>query len=610
MLSALEKIPTPKEAANWGNPIEFMKHGLPPFPLEALPSWLGRVSEELAIFTQTPLDLPALVALSVVSLACAKRLRIEVRTGYSEPANLYLAVAMEPGNRKSSVFSTLTAPVEEFEREKVEETQDSVAKKLSEERILASALKHKEKQAAEATDQAERDECSDEAQHLAVELEELRRKLPVSPRFITDDATPEKLASLLKEQGGRVAILSAEGGVFDMMAGRYNQGISNLDVYLKGHAGDVLRVDRQSRAPEFVQEPSLTIGVTIQPEVLRGLFEKKEFRGKGLLARFLYSIPQSLLGRRLVSPPEVTQETSALYRQKIKGLLSLPLSSSETPLVKLSTSARTALWQFQEEIEPQLSQDGELATIQDWAGKIVGAVVRLAGLLHAADLSPLLPWESPISETTMENAITLGRYFIAHAQAAFAEMGADPLVEDAKRALRWIEKNGQETFTKRTAFEGLKGKYKRVTDLDPILELLTQHEFIRPKEAPTKEGPGRRPSQVYEVNPNFKGLSHYSHYSHNPPPKKVQSELPSQTANNANCAISNPNLETSALPVSEVSSARKLAEETRPTLAHKKDWEIKSLTNRVVGRIEGGDNPNTAWAIEIQCDQESAEAPI
>ena len=38
----------------------------------------------------------------------------------------------------------------------------------------------------------------------------------------------------LAEQGGRIALLSDEGGVFDMMAGRYaRQGILNLDVYLK-----------------------------------------------------------------------------------------------------------------------------------------------------------------------------------------------------------------------------------------------------------------------------------------------------------------------------------------------------------------------------------------
>jgi hypothetical protein len=38
------------------------------------------------------------------------------------------------------------------------------------------------------------------------------------------------------------ALLSPEGDVFDQMAGRYNQQAGpNLGVYLKGHAGDLLK---------------------------------------------------------------------------------------------------------------------------------------------------------------------------------------------------------------------------------------------------------------------------------------------------------------------------------------------------------------------------------
>jgi replicative DNA helicase len=49
---------------------------------------------------------------------------------------------------------------------------------------------------------------------------------------------------------GRIALLSPEGDVFDQMAGRYNQQVGpNLGVYLKGHAGDLLKVDRRGRPP-------------------------------------------------------------------------------------------------------------------------------------------------------------------------------------------------------------------------------------------------------------------------------------------------------------------------------------------------------------------------
>ena len=45
---------------------------------------------------------------------------------------------------------------------------------------------------------------------------------PELPRLIADDVTAEKLASLMTANAGRLGILSPEGGIFAMMAGRYS----------------------------------------------------------------------------------------------------------------------------------------------------------------------------------------------------------------------------------------------------------------------------------------------------------------------------------------------------------------------------------------------------
>ncbi len=41
--------------------------------------------------------------------------------------------------------------------------------------------------------------------------------IPAYPRLVADDVTPEALVSLLCEQGGRMAVMSAEGDLFDIM---------------------------------------------------------------------------------------------------------------------------------------------------------------------------------------------------------------------------------------------------------------------------------------------------------------------------------------------------------------------------------------------------------
>jgi hypothetical protein len=113
--------------------------------------------------------------------------------------------------------------------------------------------------------------------------------VPVLPRLIADDITVEAAASLLAEQNGRLAVLSAEGGIFATLAGRYSSGQPNLEVFLKGHAGDLLRVDRKGRPAEHIPQPALTLGLAVQPEVLRDIARMPGFRGRGLLARILYS---------------------------------------------------------------------------------------------------------------------------------------------------------------------------------------------------------------------------------------------------------------------------------------------------------------------------------
>jgi len=117
--------------------------------------------------------------------------------------------------------------------------------------------------------------------------------IPVAPRLIADDISPERVATLLHEHGGRMALLSAEGTLFELMAGRYSNSVPNFDIYLKGHAGDTIRVDRVKRAPEYVDAPGLSVGITIQPDVLRALSTTPGFRGRGLLGRFLYTVPPS-----------------------------------------------------------------------------------------------------------------------------------------------------------------------------------------------------------------------------------------------------------------------------------------------------------------------------
>ena len=81
-----------------------------------------------------------------------------------------------------------------------------------------------------------------------------------------------------------MSIISAEGGVFDIFAGQYNKSGTNIDIVLKAHAGDSIRVDRIGRESERVDNPCLTMVISLQDRVVTELFTNDQFRGRGLVA--------------------------------------------------------------------------------------------------------------------------------------------------------------------------------------------------------------------------------------------------------------------------------------------------------------------------------------
>jgi replicative DNA helicase len=428
----------------------------------------------------------------------------------------------------------VTAPLKSFEQTQSTQLRPRIAAAQSQIEINKKRLANLQSQAASAS--------ADESHNIALEAGALAKeiadtKLPTLPRLIASDTTAEKLASLLAEQDGRMAILSAEGDVFEVMAGRYSggKGAGNFAVYLQGHSGDDLTIDRVQRPTQNVKRPALTMGLAVQPDVIQGLANKKGFRDRGLLGRFLYALPTSFVGRRNIDAPSMPTCVRDAYHRKVLTLLGLPFnlnSHGDREVFKLQmVPAAYSRWvAFANELEPRLAEHGDLGSINDWAGKLAGAVARIAGLLHmAVNADHHGPWNVPISVATMEHAIDIGRYLIDHARAAFAQMGADPMIEQAKYVLSWLRHKGSQEVSRREIFEGTKGRLSKVDNLLGPMSLLVAHGYLRERPGVGHAGPGRKPSPTYDVNPAVH--SRDSHNSQNPEPCSHGAD----SASNANC---------------------------------------------------------------------------
>lgn len=485
----------------WDEPVPLKSRPpLPPFPVDALPPWLGNMVRGVAEETQTPADLAGCLALAVIATAAGGRVKVCVRGHWREPVNVYTAVALDPGNRKSAVFDLMVRPLLAAEKALIELSGPIRAEAETTIRLAKSAADKAAGRAAGA-EPDQRDTLTAEAVQLAQAVDEM--SVPAVPQLVADDVTPENIGTLLDQQGGRISCLSAEGELFDIIAGRYS-GKPNMGMFLKGHAGDMIRVNRQGREAQHIDAPAVTIGLAVQPEVLDALSRIDGADGRGLLARFLYSKPVSLVGRRNLSPDLLDEQVAATYARKLSGL-TLALSDWTDPaLLQLTPEADAVLLAFQKVTESRLGPDGSYAPIVKWASKRDGAVARIAGLLHLAT-HPEDGWHKPIDAATMAAATTLGDYFTAHALDVFDTMSADPAHDAALTALAQLVTGSLAQFTKRELFRMLRrADFPAIGDLDPALTLLEEHGWIRQVPPPPRTGRGGRPpSPRYETHPRI-----------------------------------------------------------------------------------------------------------
>ncbi len=499
---------TAQPGDEWDLPVPFGSGHLPAFPLEALPSPLAEYVAEVAASTQVPLDMAAMLGLSVVAAACARRAQVRIGDTHTEPLSLYIAAVMEPGSRKSSTLEAFAEPLREAEQQMSAEKAGSYLTAKEKREQETKRLAYLRDKAARENNDVERKVMEDEATYLAANLTEVQEL----PRLLADDITMEKLAGLLSEQeDNSIAILSAEGGVFGILAGRYTGGALNLDLVLKGHSGETHRVDRVNQPPRYIKRPTITMGLAVQPDVLNSLADNPSFRGRGLLGRFLYTLPENLVGSREYINRPVDPKAKACYADAIHTLLRLP-----TPTTRDDPGARhtlrlngaaLALWkQFYDDVERRQADGQDLSSVRDWASKLAGAVARIAGNLHLMEnFREAVPWNRPITAETVAAAWSIGEYLIPHGLAAFGQMGADAAHALARRILKWIERSGPATFSARDCFR-VHQNTATMEEMTAALTILSDHGCIRLEEQ-ERSGPGRKPSPLYAVNPALKKQS-------------------------------------------------------------------------------------------------------
>lgn len=422
---------------HWPDLIPLTQEGedLPEFPLDALPEKILGYVQAVSAFTQSHADMAAMMAIGALAIALQGKVCVEGCPGYTEPVNLYVLICARPSERKSAVLSHMTEVITQYEADN-------------------------------------------------------------NIRMIATDATPEALTSQMSKNNNVMAIASAEGDSLDMMAGRYTSA-PNMDIYLKAYSGDPIRVDRIKRESEQINRPTLSMVVAGQPEVLQTMMANRVFAGRGLLARFLYCQPRSLIGTRRFGAAPIPAKTKEDYYALMTHLLDLQMLE-DPRVIMLSQKALELFTNYYDSIERTLP-DLE-SGIMEWAGKHPGGVLRISGLLHCAKTSdPSLP----ISENTMADAIAIGRYLMAQALHVFAAAAETREVADAKYILSKICSKKICVCKRSELYQCARSRFEHTEKMIPVLELLQDHGYIhiQPPEQDNSGRPGRKKDHMIYVNP-------------------------------------------------------------------------------------------------------------
>jgi hypothetical protein len=214
------------------------------------------------------------------------------------------------------------------------------------------------------------------------------------------------------------------------------------------------------------------------------------------------------MGYRDLDPRQVPDSVAARYTEGLHRLLEiLPREDADAGTVHphvlaLDGGAYGAWKEHQRRVEVELRETGRFAGMTDWAGKLPGAVARMAGLMHCARwaLEPGHPVDRLIDRDTMERAVRLGELLAEHALAVFDLMADGGALEAARKVWGHIQDRRMTRFTFSELWHPLRGTFKTTADIEPAVDVLLDHNLVMPVEEWPQGKRGRR-GRRYIVNP-------------------------------------------------------------------------------------------------------------
>lgn len=444
-----------------------------PFPIAAaLPpalSWLRDWWQAVAHAYQVPTDMPAMLCLPYVSVAIAKHLEIHIVGTWREQSALWTLIPMESGERKSAILHELAKPLFAWQIKERARADEAIATWTADYGVATRMAK-------EAIAKASKDGNVISARHAELEVQRLKVAQPFRPQIVVTDATNEGIAKALSRNHERLLLAAPEADALEVVLGRYSVGNqSAMGAFLSGHAGDHFAPARVGDGSPELDEPALSVALAPQPDSVQRLLASPEAHAKGFCARFLYAMPASRMGWREIVPQGVPESLEVRWHRALTWLLERPFPARPES-VRLSQDALSLFLAFAAEIEEAMrtrfEEGSRTSPSPAWYSKLPGAIARIALTLYGLQVADDPRRAAEVDVDTMEAALAWAPYLEAHHRRAMGAEDRDSGI--ARRVLDWLERTGIKEFSRRQAFQALKGPRRSVSSVRDIEEALRQ----------------------------------------------------------------------------------------------------------------------------------------